>query len=197
MDPPAPVDETSPPDFGLRAAATDTANPSFLLTLGDGDIDSSSNGGAGGFSDAWNGAQWTVLASPVNAVSAAAVSQSDAWAVGGGIEQWNGSAWTQYQAQSEYPGSNLEAVSAQSANDAWVVGQRQDSGGKFHTFIEQWNGADWGSVPAAPLAAGWANLVSVSTLPNGSAWAVGSYAAKPPPYTSRNSHPLIERYSPC
>jgi hypothetical protein len=195
--PPGPLDESYPYDYGLRAVGTIPGDPSFSLAVGDGEINSSGNAGGGGYGNRWNGVQWTLLRSPVDATGIAAVSRKDAWAVGDGIEQWNGVKWEALPSETLPPDSTLNAISARSATDVWAVGRHPDSAGRYRVLIEHWNGTQWAKVPAPPVVAGWRNLAGVSTLPDGGAWAVGGYAATPPTYQNHNSKPLIERYSPC
>jgi hypothetical protein len=110
----------------------------------------------------WNGARWSKVASPNpggtagNSLSGvSADSATDAWAVGlygntttGATEtlvlHWNGTSWS--KVASPNPGGTtsssdvnyLSGVSADSATDAWAVGDY--TGG---TLVVHWNGTNW------------------------------------------------------
>jgi hypothetical protein len=95
----------------------------------------------------WNGTVWTQVPSLnpspapfTNRLTAvAATSPSDVWAVGDYIssarphatltlvEHWNGTTWTQVPSPSPSPGpgrfNDLDGVAANSASDAWAVGE--------------------------------------------------------------------------
>jgi len=108
----------------------------------------------------WNGRKWSVVAgaktrkchAELQGISAA--SSSEIWAVGVCvnaqnqtkpiIERWNGRHWVlQASPRVGTAGiSELFAVKAISASDAWAVGQSK-SGSSFRTLIEHWNGHAW------------------------------------------------------
>jgi hypothetical protein len=74
--------------------------------------------------------------------------------------------------------NNLAAVSAASANDVWAVGNyyTQSNPNVFRNLAEHWDGTRWTGM-APPNVGGQENtLFSVSSLPDGHAWAVGYYA---------------------
>ena len=66
--------------------------------------------------------------------------------------------------------TELQAVSATSATDAWSVGYRDDGA---EALTLHWDGRSWSPV-ANPLSA---KLFGVSALSPSNAWAVGGYAA--------------------
>ena len=128
----------------------------------------------------------------LNGVSA--TSASDAWAVGGFsssvgetpvfqtlIEHWDGTRWC--RVASPDPGvenSNLWAVSALSADDAWAVGTYNASDGAIDTLIEHWDGKTWSQVPSpSPSVPYLVNyLFGVVAQSPSNVWAVGHYAVK-------------------
>jgi hypothetical protein len=155
----------------------------------------------------WNGTKWSTVSSPnpggtsmnvdnsiLNGVSAD--SATDAWAVGyynnpttGAFEtlalHWNGTKWS--KVASPNPGgmtstsdnSELTSVSANSATDAWAVGDYvvNPTTGASDTLALHWNGTKWIKV-ASPNPGGTnsdaSSLTSVSASAT-DAWAVGSY----------------------
>jgi hypothetical protein len=104
----------------------------------------------------WDGHAWTRVPVPSQAKSSGlgsvtALSDTDAWAVGQGpsgtlVLHWNGTDWTQVASPSPTGAGNfLTGVSADSAADAWTVGE-YDTGTKNpkpHTLLLHWNGTDW------------------------------------------------------
>src|SRR6266704_564465 len=113
----------------------------------------------------------------------AVLSACDAWAVGttrnsGGasqtlIEHWDGSSWTVVPSPS--PGtavSELSAVRAVSASDAWAVGDYSDGAGSNQTLILHWNGTAWKKVPS-PNPGSFSFLADVAATSAGNAWAAG------------------------
>jgi hypothetical protein len=88
----------------------------------------------------WNGTAWSVSTSFVSAlggqlgVGVADISPTDAYAIGGHlgsahtglVAQWNGSTWTRLTVpvpQNNNLASDLDAISADSASDVWIVYQ--------------------------------------------------------------------------
>jgi hypothetical protein len=135
----------------------------------------------------WNGTAWTMVASPnpssehnsLEAVSAD--SASDAWAAGATyntttdsydtlILHWNGSAWTRVASPNPSPGSALSGVSADSASDAWAVGNT-DKG----ALILHWNGSAWTKVASPHPSLHGSYLAGVSAVSRNDVWAVGGY----------------------
>jgi hypothetical protein len=104
----------------------------------------------------WDGRAWTRVPSP-NPGSAdtqldgvSAVSATDAWAVGHYdarqivplIEHWDGRRWSKVPSPSPdtpFGGSDLSGVSADAANDAWVVGNVDSA----PPLVEHWDGTRW------------------------------------------------------
>ncbi len=68
---------------------------------------------------------------------------------------------------------NLLAVTAQSANDVWAVGQYEDVDSVEHTLTERWDGSQWTNV-ASPSPGRKDNvLTGVSAVSANDVWAVG------------------------
>ena len=146
----------------------------------------------------WNGKKWSKVASPdPSTVSSllfgvTAVSGTDVWAAGSEIPDastllsttmvlhWNGKKWSRVHSPTVSDASTtLYGVSADSATDAWAVGNEciypacPDPGITTDTFTMHWNGKKWSRV-ASPSFGGTNNvLFGVSALRPDNAWAVG------------------------
>ncbi|HEY2443021.1 MAG TPA: hypothetical protein VGI31_07805 [Streptosporangiaceae bacterium] len=147
----------------------------------------------------WDGSHWAKVHSP-NPPAAnvpgtllqdvSADSASDAWAVGYYssktpdnayrtlILHWNGTSWARIP--SPNPGvknSFLSSVSADSATDAWAVGDYQTSSFAIKTLILHWDGTSWTQVtspnPGGASDGGDLNGISASSATD--AWATGNY----------------------
>jgi hypothetical protein len=131
----------------------------------------------------WNGASWSVVASPdgpngeSELTGIAVVAPNDIWAVAG-IQQtmtmhWDGGAWTIVPSPNvgNYQ-SGLKAVAAVASNDVWAVGDYFNATDTASTLMEHWNGIQWTIVPSPSL--GYDFLYSVVALGPGDVWAVGS-----------------------
>lgn len=126
--------------------------------------------------------------------SVPATSNSDVWAVGsfnntatnpgngaGGdrplIEHWNGATWSAVSSPNASTASNaandLERVSADSASDAWAVGNftKFDPFSSSGPVAHHWNGQAW-SAPVA-LPSGVSQLQTVVALSPTTAWVAG------------------------
>jgi hypothetical protein len=133
----------------------------------------------------WNGTGWTRMPSPnpdptshangYDAISAS--SASDAWAVGTSsdaalqiyqplIAHWNGTAWSRSAAPKSDSSAQLRAVTAPSADDAWILGGTCDNG---CPLILHWNGTAWANVTAPTDL----SLLGITATPGGDAWAAG------------------------
>lgn len=71
-----------------------------------------------------------------------------------------------------YSPQALQAVSADSADDAWAVGY-QDMGNR--DLVEHWDGASWSRVSSPNFGSGTDQLRGVVALAPDDVWAVGSY----------------------
>jgi hypothetical protein len=95
------------------------------------------------------------------------------------ILHWNGTAWT--HAASPAPPSGalytaLQAVSADSATDAWAVGTYDNSSNANKPLLLHWNGTVWETVKGhAPTGATNTWLTAVSADSATGAWAAGYY----------------------
>jgi hypothetical protein len=96
------------------------------------------------------------------------------------IRHWNGRTWS--MVASPNPGADwdyLQSVSADSAADAWAVGEaslRLDPNTEISgTLIEHWNGRTWVTVPSPSPGISDNALFGVSAISATSAWAVGDY----------------------
>jgi hypothetical protein len=72
----------------------------------------------------------------------------------------------------------LIAVSADSATDAWAVGDKQESGVRAVSLVEHWDGTSWSLMPTSHAVA-VANLTAVEAISPTDVWVVGS--TPPPP----------------
>jgi hypothetical protein len=138
----------------------------------------------------WNGKTWTIQGdqSPAGGghfAAVAATSAGNAWAVGSTglnsegsgqqtlIERWNGKAWTRVPSPN-LPGStasNLDAVTAVSADNAWAVGYAT-VGGRYNALTMHWNGQHW-TLVAGNTPGGDASLLNVTSSWTNNIWAVG------------------------
>src|SRR5262249_47277761 len=128
----------------------------------------------------WDGANWTVVPNPplpdsVTMYGVSAIASNNVWAFGtlqgqlcedtciywenGILEQWDGTTWQRGQPP---PSSSLGAVTAQSAQNIWVIGS--DS---TERFVSPLDGTRWARVP------GLAGIGSLSSTPAGYVWAAG------------------------
>ena len=134
---------------------------------------------------AWNiVSSWDVgAASFLDAVTT--VSANDVWAVGAYgnseelldrtlIEQWDGMTWNLVPSPN-VPNAlddQLYAVGAVSANDAWAVGESDNSNSDNHNILtEHWDGNTW-SIIASPT--GNRVVYGVAAISTSNVWAVGA-----------------------
>jgi hypothetical protein len=164
----------------------------------------------------WNGTAWSVSTSFVSALSGqlgigvADISSTDAYAVGGGlgsahtglVAQWNGSTWTRLTVP--LPNNNnmlsdLDAISADSASDVWIVGtylfEVNSSDYSEEDYSLHWNGSAWSIVPM-PLNPGTNPNVgyaldAIKANSPTDVWAVGEQYN----LTTNSSSTLIEHYN--
>jgi hypothetical protein len=104
------------------------------------------------------------------------------WAVGWTsagtlVERARASGLTAVASPSPGSSARLEAVSADSATDAWAVGSYTRGDGEPHALILHWNGGAWAVAASPDLPGGARNafvdLKGVVALTKTSAWAVG------------------------
>jgi hypothetical protein len=154
----------------------------------------------------WNGATWSVVTSPSDAIGGnqlraiTAVNANDIWAVGSSSSgpltlHWNGVTWSRVASPG---GLVFESVSAASASDVWAVGWTYAGQINFkqieNTLIAHWDGSAWSAVASPNPSTGTPpvnNLYGVAAVSSSDAWAVGRYT------TTNNEQQLglIERYT--
>jgi len=144
----------------------------------------------------WNGTTWSAVATPDPGISSwlraiSAAPGETAWAVGGScvsecatrndtvktlILHWNGSKWSIIASPS--PGvASLIGIDAGLSGTAWAVGSScvsrcaTSASAVDRTLILRWDGTSWTQVRSP--SPGNAFLASVSSGPDGRAWAVG------------------------
>ena len=139
----------------------------------------------------WNGAKWSVIASPNNGTGAnvlssvAASNNVNVWAVGTYtnssnvnqtlIEQWSGTSWNIVTSPNVGTGANsLSGVTVASSSNVWAVGD-YNNGSVNQTLTEQWNGASWSVVTSPNNGTGANALLGVTHIPATNIWAVGDY----------------------
>jgi hypothetical protein len=156
----------------------------------------------------WNGTAWTHVPSPSPSVPGrptilsgiSAISPTDAWAAGtfsglttGGPEDlvlhWNGKTWRLAEGFLPQPkrrqphifAAELNGISAESATEAWTVGDGDELAPKrtpLSTQTLHWNGKAWSSASSPNQRPGNDQLNAVSTVSPTDAWAVGAYSHK-------------------
>jgi hypothetical protein len=143
--------------------------------------------GAGTLTEHWNGATWSVVASPdtlhiddvLNAV--ADVSPNNAWAVGlvktSGVKtgsplivHWNGASWQTVASPAGFSGV-LRAVSADRPSDIWAVGDD----GRGHAIAFRSDGTSWVSTTLPSI--GIDKLQGVKAFSPTDVWTVGNQLA--------------------
>ncbi len=175
-------------------AATSASNAWAVGSIGPGPGDPSA---VSPLIEHWDGTAWSAqnFAVPTSGgqlVTVAATSADDAWAVGSTgeasegtgqttlIEHWDGSTWAQVPSPDPAgQASELQGVTAISADDAWAVGQTTTGSGAYKPLIMHWDGSSW-SVVTSPDPAGDSLLSKVSAGSADDVWAVG--------YTSQCGH---------
>jgi hypothetical protein len=155
---------------------------SSVAGVGGNDVWAVGNQAAGSSSTAliehWNGASWSVVGGPKVPrgsflTGVAAVSATDAWAVGSEpapsgsrfifnplVEHWDGTSWTVVTSPAFVNGLQLNGISADAANDVWVVGGNT---------VLHFDGANWSHVPSPSKV----SLNTVAALSPGNVWGVG------------------------
>jgi len=152
----------------------------------------------------WDGRAWTVVdgadtnGASVRLNAVAAVASDDVWAVGEYlptsdettasaplIEHWNGNAWELVSSpplglgEDPNSGRTLDAISALSPTDIWVLGHSAVSTGVPATLIddvfEHWDGHSWSIVHTSQVGSikGVGALNDIAVASPTDAWAVG------------------------
>ena len=167
----------------------------------------------------WNGTAWSTSSSVASAVPGGTIlygvtdiSPTDAYAFGnnsslasGELAQWNGSTWSRVT----YPlptntgyNTTLNAISADSSSDVWVIGSFLDQVGsslRWETFSDHWNGSTWTVVPM-PLVTGSDTLFtyqisSADAISPTNVWVAGGSGDNASPYGGTPSNTLIEHWN--
>jgi len=135
---------------------------------------------------------------------AAAVSNSNAWAVGYAgnssapkilMLHWNGTAWSRVTSPSVLTATGeLSAITAVTAKSAWAVGYTGGIGtGKNHSLLLHWNGSAWSQVTSpAPVTGG--SLAAITATAK-SGWAVGYVNTNPSAPSCCAGTPLVFRWN--
>lgn len=124
----------------------------------------------------WNGSAWSAQrlpGDPADLTGVSAAGRSDVWVVGTGgsvpyAARFDGSGWTAYRPAGDDSTTTLRDVAAGNGRAVFV-------GGRFpNPKIVEWTGREFTDVPVT-VPDTWANeLLSVSSAPDGSTFAVGS-----------------------
>jgi hypothetical protein len=160
----------------------------------------------------WNGTKWSKVAGPdlddaltPTLYGISAHSATNAWAVGAVcpypacpsfrpstdtlILRWNGTRWSKVASPSPgTQGSVLFGVSAVKADDAWAVGDLNETSGPIRALIEHWNGTKWSLVTAANPGSSFNDLQAVSAASPRDVWAAGDQLGADLPYTTLTEH---------
>ena len=144
---------------GLRGVSCVSATSCFAVGS------SISKAGSATLVERWDGATWSIVASPTPAGSGSDIgligvecaSDSNCFAVGNGgtntlVERWDGAAWSIAPSPSPHAGSDVEldGVACSSDTNCFAVGTFDNAGGTdFITLIEHWDGSTWSIVPGA------------------------------------------------
>ena len=139
----------------------------------------------------WDGAAWTIPASPnpgstgnqLNAV--VALTASDAWAAGFFtddnfvantlVEHWDGVSWSVIPSPNNGSnGSFLQGLAAVAPDDIWAVGYYVDDNFVNQTLVEHWDGASWTIVPSPNRGADGSQLSGAAAVSANDIWAVGN-----------------------
>jgi len=193
-------------DNSLGAVAG--SSPSDVWAVGDylPDAAGSNQDATLAFAEHYNGKNWTVVRTPnagpnFNSFYGLAATGGEAWAVGeylnaayqdrALVEVWNGHAWS--IADVPQPGSQrdmLFAAAALSANDVWVVGDKQGANGVFKTLAEHWDGSAWTVVRTPSPGRAGDHLYGVDAVNPDDVWAVGQQLTGAAP-----DRPLVEHWN--
>jgi len=132
-----------------------------------------------GIVEHWDGKQWSIVfRSPAELTGISAASADDSWVVGtmdyhsNYTAHWDGSTWSQVASPGgDVRRKHLQAVSVESATDAWAVGRHQYKG-VYHNATQHWDGTSWTTVkcPSQPYQA----LGAVDARTPTDVWAVGN-----------------------
>ncbi|MGO9876617.1 MAG: hypothetical protein ACLPVY_22820 [Acidimicrobiia bacterium] len=171
---------TGPPNGKFISVAC--ASPSSCFAVG--------NSASGLLMEQWDGAHWSIVATPGGALSdIACPSATSCVAVGGSgsplIESWDGSSWAIAASPAVAGYSVLSSVACTSAASCVAVGVVAGQ-----TLVERWNGTAWSLVPSPhPSKAASSEFVGVACATATNCFAVGSSN------NGTTSGPLIEHWN--
>lgn len=169
---------------GLDLSSASAASPTDIWVVGNwiGRNDQGQGTEGGTLIEHWDGEQWAIVPSPYSHTGfpwaqlygIAAISQSNVWAVGYAADvkpkplilRWDGEVWTAQKLGSE---GGFMGVTASSAQDVWMVGNRTDGN---TTFGEHWDGSSVSSFPADQK--GLTQTYGSAASPSGDVWGVGA-----------------------
>jgi hypothetical protein len=166
--PAVPSGGVNPPDAQFRGVAAAAGNDVWVVGFRIGP-DNPDHGES--LTEHWDGRSWSVVSTPTATVEntilygVTAISPSNVWAVGSNsgkslVEHWDGTSWSIVSNPVLASAGGVSAVSADSANDVWVVGGET---------ILHFDGTNWSQVASPNLSA-----TSVTALSPTNAWAVGT-----------------------
>jgi hypothetical protein len=179
------------PNLDNTLTAVSCVSASFCMAVGDADNGS----GTDTLAEMWNGAAWTITASPdlpaspgdeLTGVSCLSEQfcMASGYAYNGShdvtlIEQWDGAAWSIVSSPDTTASDPnlLRAISCTTTTSCVAVGTAS-SNSTFQTLIETWQGpgAGWTITPSPDSSAGQANQLSgVSCAGGGFCMAIGHY----------------------
>ena len=132
-----------------------------------------------GLVEHFDGSNWSVQSNTINEplISVSEASPTDVWAVGKSIWHWDGATWRSMRGAAPgrgiYHYANAIAADLINPNEVWAVGVEGYNGvAESWPWAEEWNGAKWTGW-ALPGGSKTSELLSVTMLHDGAAWAVG------------------------
>jgi len=156
----------------------------------------------------WNGTKWSTVASPTGTyylTGVSCTSTKNCVAVGynlsGGpsiAEHWNGTRWSTIASPhpSNFFARGLAGVSCTSTTNCFAVGEGETITNQYETFVTQWNGTTWRTVPSpnpSDSADADASLNGISCTNATACVAVGTeFGVTPQPHTTET---LIEQWN--
>ena len=141
----------------------------------------------------WNGTSWSIVAAPAleGRLDAVAAGPGTLWTVGAHsqdlaetlITQWTGSSWAAVPSVNVgLARSNVNGLTALTANDAWAVGNfdsypsTRGGGAAANTLTRHWDGHTWVQI-ASPNAPNDSFLKAVAGASTNNVWAVGYWGS--------------------
>lgn len=118
------------------------------------------------------GGHWYVVPMPIGASyldAFAATSRTSVWAGGAVLTHWNGTRWEATSVLKSKGLSFLDSMAPGPDGSVWAVGTNSDG----QSVSLHWNGKAWIKVPFPPASGLGNSLNSVTSIPRGTAWAVG------------------------